>query len=273
MTKTPNETKLLSPPTGVRIAWALTGAFVNNPDSMDIASMARKDLDDLREKTAKGKSPELDYVSSAVTVIQATMRTLDTIYKGRELNFKENDLLRSANWDNIKGDLQFGNSAKDFMKSLPTMTVTSSAGVITLGQIVSWPSWALWLLGLGLAGVGYFINLRIVKRASRSKQKLLLEQDYERNMYYEQYIYRVRTSLINLYADIDRLHKKAFGKHYQLEKSEDVFRVVDGILKGAMPTMCAQVSKHMKDGRITPELWARCESGGKAAEECEHWGK
>jgi len=274
MTDAANETKLLPPPTAVGMAWALTGDFVNNPESKDIASAARKIIDNIKEQAEQENSQEQEYVIGAIVVIEATMRTLDTIYKGRELNFKENDKLRDINLNNIQEALQFGKSAKDFLKSLPTMAIASGAGVITLNQLVSsLPSWVLWSVGLGMAGVGYFVNLGFVRWSTAMKQRLYIKQDYERDMYYQQYLWRVRTSLINLYAAIDRLHKKYFGEHYLLEASEDAFKVVEGILEGAMPTMCEHVHEHMKDGRITAELWARCETGGKPAQECKHRGK
>ncbi|MFC2067237.1 hypothetical protein ACFLUO_09390 [Chloroflexota bacterium] len=273
MADTLNETKLLSPPTGIRIAWALTGAFVNSPESKDIASAAKKVLDDLKQQADQQKGPEQEYVDGAVAVIQATLRTLDTIYKGREINFKENEKLRAVNWSNIEAGLSFGKSAKDFMKSLPTMAISTGAGVITFNQLFTLPSWASWLIGLGFAGIGYIINMVIEHKLAHVKQRLLIEQDYERNMYYEQYVIRVRTALINLYADIDRLHKKTFVQYYQLEASEDAATVVDGIIKGAMPTMCDYVHSHMESGRITASLWSKCETGGKTAEKCDFWGK
>lgn len=269
------ETRLLPPPVAVSITWALTGAFVkDNPESKDIASDALDTIKRLKDRAEKADRQERGYVDGATTVIETTMRTLDTIYKGRELNFQENDKLRAVNLENIKEALEFGKSAKDYLKSLPTMAVTSGASVITLNQLIaSLPDWALWGIGLGAAGVGYFINLGIVRWSKAMKQRELIEADYDRNMYYEQYLFRVRTALINLYNDVDRLHKKFFGERYHLEESEDTRKVVEGILKGAEPTMCQFVEKHLKSGKITPKLWTRCETGGERAKECKYWGK
>jgi hypothetical protein len=268
------ETKLLPPPSVVRIAWALTGDFVNNPESKGIASDAVKTLKDIEDKAEKADEKEREYVNGTIAAIEATRRTLDTIYKGRQLNFEENEKLRSVKLDKIKDAVEFGKSAKDYLKSLPTMAITSGAGVITLNQLfASLPDWALWGIGLGAAGIGYFINLGIVRWSKNMTQHEYIEADYDRNMYYEQYLVRLRTALINLYNDVDRLHKKAFGEHYQLEKTENVAGIVDGVLAGAMPTMCQFVDKHLKSGKITPELWTRCETGGERARECKYWGK
>jgi hypothetical protein len=268
------ETKLLPPPMVVRMAWALTGDFVSEPESKSIASDTIAILKDLRDKAEKADTKEREYVDGVFALIEATRRTLDTIYKGRQLNFKENEELRSVKLEKIKDAVEFGKSAKDYLKSLPTMTVTSGIGVITLNQLIaSLPDWALWSIGLGAAGAGYFINLGIVRWSKSMTQDEYIKADYDRNMYYEQYLVRLRTTLINLYYDVDRLHKKSFGERYQLERSESAASIVDGVLAGAMPTMCQFVEKHLKGGKITPELWTRCETGGESAKECKYWGK
>jgi hypothetical protein len=267
------ETKLLPPPMVVRMAWALTGDFVSEPESKSIASDTIATLKDLRDKAEKDDK-EREYVTGTVAVVEATRRTLDTIYKGRQLNFEEVDKLRAVNLENIQDSLQFGKNAKDYLKSLPAMAIGSGAGVITLNQLIaSLPDWAFWGIGLFFAGLGFFANLWIVRWSRGMKQREYIKADNERNMYYEQYLGRVRTTLINLYEDVNRLHKKSFGEHYQLEKTENVAGIVDGILAGAMPTMCQFVEKHLKGGKITPELWTRCETGGESAKECKYWGK
>jgi len=201
------------------------------------------------------------------------MRTLDTIYKGRELNFTENEELRSVYLDSIKDNLEFGKSTKDFFKSLPTMTVTTAAGTVSVSQIFEGlPSWSLVLIGLSAAGVGYLINLWIVRLMRKEKQRQYLEQDFERNLYYEQYINRVRVALTSLYYDIDRIHKNVFNSSYALDDSTE--KVVEEVLKGAAPTMCKKVYDHMKSGKITPNLWVLCEVGGERAEkQCPLWTK
>ena len=134
------------------------------------------------------------------------MRTLDTIYKGRELNFEENSKLRSAALDNAKENLEFGKKAQDFLKSLPSMMVTTGTGVITASSLGMEPA-QLWMLGIGLAGLSYLVNLWIVRAMYVRKQKLYSKQDYERNLYFEQYVTRVCTTLTAMYSDIDRIHK------------------------------------------------------------------
>ena len=287
MAKSADVTRLLPPPTAVRLAWALTGSFVkDNTESKDIASESKKLLDDIIErarendKEEKGKkgeeNVETGYVQNAATDIEATMRTLDTIYKGRELNLQENDKLRAVNLDNIKEDVQFGRNAKDFMKSLPAMAITSGTGTITLNKLLenhNLPDWTPWIIGLVFAGIGFGINAWITRQSAVRKQKLYINQDYERSMYYQQYITRVRTALINLYTDIDRLHNRFFKKKYPLDESETATTVVENMLRGAMPTLCVHIHKHIREGIVTPDTWTLCEAGGEAARECKFYEK
>lgn len=43
---------------------------------------------------------------------------------------------------------------------------------------------------------------------------LLVQQDYDRNLYYEQYMSRVAMTLTSLYLDLDRIHQVVFGAPY-----------------------------------------------------------
>lgn len=265
------QTTLLPPFTAVRLAWALTGKFSKEPGSQDIAALAEKVLKDIQEQAQKTGGAEQQYVSGAVSTIQASLRSLDTIYKSRELNFEENEKLRSVYLDAIKENLQFGKKAQDLLKSLPTMTIAAGAGVVTVAQLFRLAGWQLWLVGLGLAGLGYLINQGIVSAMRKRQQQLYLEQDYERDLYYEHYVTRVRTTLVSLYLDLDRIHLNAFNQTYPVSPPETVLNIVEEIVKGIRPAMCAYVHKHRSENRITPELWPRCETGGTAAQYCRFW--
>jgi hypothetical protein len=83
----------------------------------------------------------------------------------------------------------------------------------------------------------------------------------------------VRTALINLYYEIDRIYADTFGKQYALGDSETPVTVVEGILKGAQPTMCDFVHAHMNESRISANLWTICETGGTSKESCKYFVK
>lgn len=179
-------TGLLPPIVAVRLVWARTSGFSNDEHSKRSAVLAEANMKDIKDR-AKGNAKEEEYVYSSIAAMDASLRSLDMIYKGRQLNFEENAKLRSSYLNSLKENLEFGNKAKDFMKSLPTMTVASAGGV-TIAQMLNIAGMTLWLVGLILAALGYWINLVIVRLVRNKKQMYYVQQDYERDLYYEQYI-------------------------------------------------------------------------------------
>jgi hypothetical protein len=275
MTKQKDRTELLPPSSAINIAWAQTGFFVkNHPESNEIATEAKKHLDDIIEQARKADIAEKAYVNLAVVDIDATMRTIDTIYKGRELNLEENEKLRSAILENIKEDEKFGRDAKDAIKSLPAMAIAAGAGTVTLNEVLeslSLPGWGLWLIGLGFAGAGFIVNGWLKKWYSSRRQKQYIRQDYDRTIYYLQYLNRVQTALIHLYIDIDRVHNRFFGKKYPLDKRESATSVVKNIVLAAMPTLCPEIQPHIKDDIINTDRWTLCEAGIEMVGGCKYW--
>lgn len=263
------QTALLSPALAVRLTWARTGAFTN--DDYSKAGALRVEAAIKEIKLRAGADPaEKDYVEGALNLMEAAMRSLDTVYKGRNNNFDENAKLRESNLETIKEGLEFGTKAKDFLKSLPTVGITVGAGTISLADMLGSEAdnTALALAALVLAGVGYLIHAVCVVVFRKSRQRLYVRQDYERDLYYEQYLSRVRLVLTDLLIQVECLHVRMFGQAYPpCLDGEDP---VELLLKGIRPTYCKHVHRHMADGTITPHLWALCESGS-AAHGCPKW--
>ncbi|HEU5315807.1 MAG TPA: hypothetical protein VFX49_06820, partial [Chloroflexota bacterium] len=126
-------------------------------------------------------------------------------------------------------------------------------------------------LGIGLAATGYFVNLYFVSLARGRSRKLYLTQDYERSMYFEQYVTRVRAILAALYLDVDRIHQAVFGAPYGGAIDEAMI-VAGETLTGVGQTYCPLVHEHMHKGVVTPELWPICETGvAHAYKKCPLW--
>ncbi|MBM4056225.1 MAG: hypothetical protein FJ264_16470 [Planctomycetes bacterium] len=261
-----SQTSLLPPITAVRIVWARTGSFSNDEHSGQSAALVEAALKEIKDRAEKDEN-ERRYVTSAISTMDASLRNLDMIYKGRQLNFQENEQLRTAYLDSVNENLDFGNKAKDILKSLPAMSI-GGAGSVTIAQYFNLSGIQLWGVGLALAGLGYIINLLIVKKMRRSKQMLYVRQDYERGLYYDQYLTRVATTLTSLYLDLDRIHKNVFGQSYPVDV--DVKVIVKEMLEGVRSTFCDYIHKHINEKKITPELWSLCETG-KATENCPFW--
>lgn len=256
------KTLILPPTTAIRIVWALTGSFSNDLHSQRAAEYAEQSMKNIETRAQQSDEAEKQYVATTISAIQATRRSLDTVYKGRDLNFDENKELRSAYLESIKEGIDFGKKAQDFLKSLPAMTIAGAGGALTFTQYFGLSGLRLWAVILGLAAIGYLINMMIKRYARRMSQMNYINQDYERNMYYEQYVARVQLILESLYIDIDQIHHNIFGAPYpdpDMERAPR--RVVEELLAGIGPTHCKYMHKHMKEGKITPKLWSLCETG------------
>lgn len=268
------QTSLLPPVSAVQKIWAKTGLFSNDEYSGQSAALVEADLKTIRDRAESDES-EKRYLAGAMASMDVSFRNLDMIYKGRQLNFQENEQLRTAYLDSVNENINFGSKAKDILKSLPAMSI-GGAGSVTVGNLLAekFKLDSAELLGIGLAfmGIGYLVNLAIVRSMRRRKQMLYVQQDYERGLYYDQYLSRVAIVLTSLYLDLDRIHKNVFGQSYFVKEKEDVETIVSAMLKGVRPTFCDYIHKHMHQKKITPELWSLCETGRTVAKEtCDFW--
>ncbi|MDF0592330.1 hypothetical protein P0O24_01865 [Methanotrichaceae archaeon M04Ac] len=268
------KTSILPPFTAVRMVWAQTGASSDDEQSQITATLVKNSMKNIREKAeADGVNEnEKEYVLSALATMESSLRNLDIAYKGRTLNFEENEKLREAYLDSIKEGIEFGNKAKDLLKSLPTMTIGAVGGVTIVSHLFGdLQEESLWGIGLAFAAAGYLVNLVIVRAGRTKTQKYYVVQDYERGLYYDQYVSRAANILTSLYLDLDRIHKNAFGQRYPVDTTDES-AIVDDVLKGVRNTYCKYVHKHMREDKVTHELWPLCETGNEdAVKKCPHW--
>lgn len=264
-------TPLLPPFLAIRTVWARTGIFTNDEHSQNLAAETAAAWNSITARARAMGGSEEKYVNLALLTMEASLRSLDTVYKGREINFQENQELRRGYLDSVKQSLEFGEKAKDFLKSLPTMVI-GSAGGVTVAQALNknLSELQLWGIGLVLAGAGYLVNFGIVRAVRKRTQMLYVIQDYERSLYYDQYISRVAAILKTLYLDLQRIHKGVYGNEYPLDASVD--GIISELLQGIKSPFCCYTHKHMAEKKITPGLWSRCESGvDKAIRACPFW--
>jgi len=97
-----------------------------------------------------------------------------------------------------------------------------------------------------------------------------IRMDYERNLYYAQYVQRSKAALISLYQSVDRHHRTVFKEFY--DPKADPTTIIEEVLGGIGPTMCKYVTDHMNANVITPDLWSICETGlENEIKKCPHW--
>lgn len=258
-------TRFLPPVVGTKLAWAITGFFSAQEASQDNANSAWQDLKAIKEDVAKiGSDKEKQYVSASISALDSTLRTLDIAHKFMKENIKENESLRKIVNDRIEDTVKFGSEAKDAIKALPGILIGSATGVTIFGNLhLQFNDFTIALIGLASAAAGYLVNVWAVRASRSSKEKLLIKQDYEHQMYYSQYTARARRALRNLLEDMDRMHRSVFGAPYP---GLDPDEIIEGTLAGVDPTFCADLHKHIMDGKVTPDRWVVCETGDPKAQ-------
>lgn len=305
MNEEPSKTSLLPPTAAVQMVWARTGKFSKDESLRLPSSLAEAGMENVRALTSERNGKEKEYIARTMAAMDACSRSIHTIYKGRELNFEENKMLRGSYLESVKESIDFGNKLKDLWKSLPTMTFGAVSGAAIFEKYVK-PSlervaeelaeelpdesatlflekftedsalllWILVVLGIV---IGYIINdLVIVKWTRKRKQMLYVIHDYERNIYYESYLNHVAALLKSLYRDVDQIHGEVFREPYLKEEEEEkekkINEIVSNLIDEARPKRCKHIYKHMKEKKITPGLWILCETGYKEdLERCPHW--
>jgi len=264
-------TALLSPLTAARMVWAMTGSFSKDPQSKRSPALTGSAVEDLRSR-AEQDALERAYIGGALAAMDACLRNLDIIHKKRNRDFRENEQLRDAYFETVKDNLDFGNRAGDFLKSLPAVAI-GGAGGLTLTQALGMTESGLWLwvFGLALAAAGYLVNLVVVRVMRRRKQMITILLDYEKGLYYERYLNRAAMLMTTLVADLDLIHAEVFGAGYP-RISEQAELVLRSIIDGIRTEYCPWVHRHIRSGKVDPKLWPVCEAGDAAARRiCPHW--
>lgn len=258
---------ILPPEMAVRMVWSLTDKF-HNKDIPEVSSqMTETLLTDIKTR-AVGKDKE--YVDRVIATMYAALRNLGMIYRGRELNFTENERLRLTYLEAVQKNIEFGKNAWDYLKTIPAMTV-GGAGSVTVAEIIfkTFDIKFLVIVGLFFAAVGFMVHLIYIRLTRNLKLKLYVRQDYERTLYYEQYLNRVLDVLNSLNKELNQIHQDVYGNQ-QPPTSDNIKKYnIKDFLSGVHSTFCENTHKYMSQKTIKPDNWARCEAGfEKATDEC-----
>jgi len=283
---THEKTRLLSPTLAIYMTWARTGNFSTGVHSQIPASSTEKRLIAIKEKSKKDEY-EKEYVSNVIVLMDGALRSLDVIYKGRELNFQENEKLRLSSLETVKHDLEFGTKAGDSLKSLPAILLGGAGGYAAF-KYFNWPDEIIEILVIVSAFIGHFVGWSIRKYLGKRTERLYVSHDYDRSLYYDQYLSRVEAVLKQLYWEIEETHRIVFGKKYSevvkpknggKEKPESVGKgkPKNDSEKGtkSVPTSWKYILKHLRGRKqaIDPRLWPLCETGNKSIimKYCPRW--
>jgi hypothetical protein len=293
---TMSKKSLLSPMTAVQMAWALTGLFSKEKPTQDfISSVEKKQKEKNSEKKDKKnanpesstpeKAPsqfptflidkaledvrcrakgdlENKYVDRVIAAMNSSLRSIHVVYKGRNLNFDENEELRVTYLKSMREGIDYWHKLKNSIKFIPATSI-GAAGGVTLSEIISNESEVTelyqWLFIAAFTALGFFVGWINVWWRGRKMWERYVKQDYERNLYFKNYLERVTKILTSLYNDVCQIYKETFGKSHPEVPERECF--IEDMLKGMQPKLCDYVHKHVRENKITAELWPMCETG------------
>lgn len=262
----------IRPETAARLAWSLTLAHSGSKTVGELYAQRPHNLmDDIKKQAEKsGREQDIKYVDNLYVAIYACLRGLVTIINGRNLNYKEIDELRDKQRELIKSLSTFTINTQTLLPRLIGPGAITLAGGLTISELLvrQFPKVSPYSLYIGLItalALAYFtIELAIVPRLVRRAQKIMVENDYERNLYYRQYVERSKLALTSLLDEALGIYKKFYGD-YEIEDKDSV---IDEIVAGIAPSQmgnykpCKYIEKcYWDEEEILTKRWPVCETG------------
>ena len=272
---------MILPETAVRWAWGLTAKYSEKMEGKIDAEYTQQQMKEIKDKT---KNPlEARYLDNLYSAVDAAVRTLVITINGRNHNFKEvNEIIEKQSLiiDNTK-------RLTANLQSLAPRLATITVGGVALPSLFKWFIPFIWpgdselvisdnvfrLLTVLAIGVTYWLHEAIVVPWSiKRHQRLLIFGEYSRNLYYQQWVIAVRSTLesllrecINIYESISPYGEKVYPK----KSTKYIVENVDRLTKGIEPKhWCDLVHECMaktmddtKENVIDFDKWGKCESG------------
>lgn len=264
-------TKLLPPLSAVQMTWVSAIKF-STPESIDLyEEFIKPSLTGILEQ-AKTNNEENEYILKAIPMMAVTLKSINTLRKGRELNYADNKILREVYLESISQKFDLISKLKDFVKNLPAITIAGAGGLVFAeGTVKNVDSTDKFFFAMLFALVGYGINQLINRYLLQRKQLNYIKEDYQTTCYYENYLDRVETTLHNLFDELETLHQKVFGEKYY--KDTNGKKVITKMIAETRSKRCKHINKHMDKGWITPDIWHLCEIENGREVGCPYYQK
>ena len=215
--------------------------------------------------------------------MRATLRNLRTIYSGRELDFKENNILRTAYLDSLAENIKFGNNVKDYIITLPTTIIAILTGLglsLAATDVLGVPINAFHVVVIVvLSGIlGYLLFWFLMNRSYKLHNSGLMLQEFERDVYFEQYLYRAREQLRILHQQLHEIREEVFStdnanrddleaknkaRERAKKKAESEAEQLKCLLNALFPDYCEHVTECLRKS-FQPAIWGICDTGHKS---------
>ncbi len=249
---------VLRPENAVRRVWTCTGAFSAKEPSKPFTVFSHEEYKELMSRINKADKCTFNYADEAITLMNASLRNLDIMYKSRELNFKENEQLRNADLKYLEKYITFGTETRDYIKSIATITVFGITGG-AIGAFFNVSIILLWLLGMGLGLLALVVQLTYLSYGYHRSKQFYIQHDFERTLYYLDYLQKAEKILESLCEELSKTYQRNIGSYTHDSKNN----FITTMIYEARPKFCESVINHITSEKNTPEHWTLCEIGGK----------
>jgi len=260
------KTLYLPPEMGVWLAWSITDVF---REEKKAGTEVGKKINEFTVDSAKNTLTELGtlvdkqedelqktYYRQAKARIHACVRSLRTIYNGRELNDKQIAELRKTYLKFIREKETLTRKFLDNLLAPASAATVSGGGIYLLIKDANDTLLNIFSVASGI--VIFIATYWLMNRRYTRLMKEYIRYDYEQTQFYEQYLRRVADSLNILYKDLMRIHREVFGSEYPSEK--DSANPGDKLYVELKTRSCERIHEHVEDEDITRELWVLCET-------------
>ncbi|MBN1182134.1 MAG: hypothetical protein JXB49_07595 [Bacteroidales bacterium] len=264
-------TKLLPPLSAVQMTW-VTAIKFSAPESIDLyEEYVKPSMTNIIE-SSKSDEKENEYILKAIPMMAVTLKNINTLRKGRELNYADNKILRNVYLESINQKFDLVSKIKDFVKNLPAITIAGTGGLVFAeGTLTNVDTSDKLFFALLFAAIGYGINQLINRYLLQRKQLNYIKEDYQTTCYYENYLDRVEVTLHNLFDELEALHQKLFGEKYHSDINGK--RLITKMIADIRSKRCRFIKSHMEKGLITSDIWHLCEIESGREKECPYYKK
>lgn len=262
----------------VQFAWGLT---IEHSSARDVdlqAKEIRDRMDEIKSNVYKTEDKkDILYIDNIYPAIANCVRTLLIIIRGRNTNFEETDSLSRMYIKNIESISRFTLDLQSAVGRITTMTFGgSSVGVILAYFFPNLPAFFLPFAVATAAAGAYALHELIIKPINRGMiEKVKIQNDYKRNLYYQQYVRRSKIALTAVFEEAlylyEEIYKDKYDKKYDNKANREKF--IENMMKSLeFKFTCEYIHDCYADKifLINKERWETCESG-EGCEKCDEW--
>ncbi|MDI6886193.1 MAG: hypothetical protein QMD22_07640 [archaeon] len=284
------------PEEAVSLAWALTLSYSrflregdkNKSEEQSERTKLPQEIDGEKIRTSMEQfknsyqGGERQFLEQLYISIWYAVRDLIAVRNGRDLNFDQCDRLRKVQLDAIEGYTTFSLKAQSLIPRLFGIGVSGiTFGELTWGQgitkLTSSPTFQFGLI-VGIP-VLLYVCLEVIMRVPLVwlKQIELIRNDYDRDVYYDHYLWKSADVLRELAYNALRLCAIYYPDiyYYEIGENQNMGSLKDPLCEAAEKIVPKPIIKRcdkldkcyhldlrvLKRRRITTNRWSMCKSG------------